>query len=326
MPLHAHYCSPDEQSNIMSGRIKHSMRVAVRVAAAGAVLFATDVLGAPPVQDACNKVAAQPLKIEGATTRIYKTVAGADLRLHIFNPGNFRPSDKRAAVIFFFGGGWIEGEVEQFVPQSKYLASRGMVAVVADYRVRCRHNSTPLDSIADARAAILWTRSHAATLGIDPKRIGAGGGSAGGHIALCTSVFDEQAGADGAAASSAKPNALVLFNPVIDMTSKTRPEWALGLGLTSDQVENISPLQHVHRGLPPTLILSGKADKTTPYSVAEKYCFEAAGMGNECHLVGFDGAGHGFFNVKWYRQTLLETDRFLTSIGYLPQPAPSEIP
>jgi acetyl esterase len=305
-----------------------AVRVAVRVAAAIAVLFATDVFGAPPVEDACNQVAAQPLKIEGATTRIYKTVAGADLRLHIFSPGNLRPSDKRAAVIFFFGGGWIEGEVEQFVPQSKYLASRGMVAAVADYRVRCRHNSTPLDSIADARAAILWTRSHAATLGIDPERIAAGGGSAGGHIALCTSVFDGQVGADGAAASSAKPNALILFNPVIDMTDGfASQEW----GLTSEQVENISPLQHVHRGLPPTLILNGKADKTTPYLVAEKYCFEAAGMGNECRLIGYDGAGHGFFNPevkegKWYRPTLLEADRFLTRLGYLASPIPSAIP
>jgi dipeptidyl aminopeptidase/acylaminoacyl peptidase len=110
------------------------------------------------------------------------------------------------------------------------------------------------------------------------------------------------------------------------MTSKPIQDGLQEWGLTSAQVENISPLQHVHRGLPPTLILNGKADKTTPYSVAEKYCFEAAGMGNDCHLAGFDRAGHGFFNVKWYRQTLLETDRFLTSIGYLSQPAPSRIP
>jgi acetyl esterase len=114
-----------------------------------------------------------------------------------------------------------------------------MVAVVADYRVRCRHISTPFDSVADARAAILWIRSHAATLSVDPERIAAGGGSAGGHIALSAGVFDEQVGADGAAAISAKPNALILFNPVIDVTSKPIQDGLQELGLTSEPVENI---------------------------------------------------------------------------------------
>jgi hypothetical protein len=47
-------------------------------------------------------------------------------------------------------------------------------------------------------------------------------------------------------------------------------------------------------------------------------------------LIGYDGATHGFFNPsresgKWYRETLLEADRFLAALGYLPAPSPARI-
>src|SRR3989442_543708 len=80
--------------------------------------------------------------------------------------------------------GRTSGAVGQFVPQSRYLAERGMVAIVADYRVFARHATSPFEAIADAKSAIRWVRSHAKALHIDPSRIAAGGGSSGGHIAL----------------------------------------------------------------------------------------------------------------------------------------------
>jgi acetyl esterase/lipase len=87
----------------------------------------------------------------------------------------------------------------------------------------------------------------------------------------------------------------------------------------------------VRSGLPPTLILHGKADTTVPLAEVERHCTEARGHGNQCQLVGYEGAEHGFFNPrveegKWYRDTLLEADRFLTTLGYLPAPAPTKIP
>jgi acetyl esterase/lipase len=66
----------------------------------------------------------------------------------------------RPAIVFFFGGAWTNGNVEQFVPQSQYLAQRGMVANVADYRVFGRHITTALESIADAKSAIRWIGEH----------------------------------------------------------------------------------------------------------------------------------------------------------------------
>ena len=72
------------------------------------------------------------------------------LKLHIFNPEGLRLSDKRPAMVFFHGGGWSGGEPSKLYPQAKYLASRGMVAISAEYRVRKRNNSTPRESVMDA--------------------------------------------------------------------------------------------------------------------------------------------------------------------------------
>jgi len=256
--------------------------------------------------------------IDGAKAIVYKTAGPVELRLHVFKASGRAP---HAAIVFFFGGAWTQGDVAQFAPQAKHLAKRGMVAILADYRVRGRHGTTPFEAMADARSAIRWVRSHAAQLGVDPNRVVAAGGSSGGHLAVSAAVFDtfDEPGED--TTTSAKPNALVLFNPAVD-TSR-------GGQLFGDRGRDASPLHHVRAGLPPTLILHGKADTTVPYADVERYCAEAGALGNQCRLVGYDGATHGFFNQgrgeKWFRETLLEADRFLTTLGYLPQPAATKI-
>ena len=88
--------------------------------------------------------------------------------------------------MFFFGGAWTQWRPGQFEPQASYLAGRGMVAIRADYRVKNRHRATPADGVEDAKSAIRWVRQNASMLGVDPDRIVAAGGSAGGHLAACT--------------------------------------------------------------------------------------------------------------------------------------------
>ena len=211
----------------------------------------------------------------------------------MFSPADHRASSTRPAIVFFFGGGWISGTVEQFVPQSKHLAERGMIAIVADYRVRSRHNTTPFEAMADARSAMRWVRSHAKELGIDPGRLAAAGGSSGGHIAVSTAVFDrfDDPGED--KRISAKPDALVLFNPVVDTGASAPSVMNERFGGRGPEA---SPLAHLSRGLPPTLIVHGKADATVPYLSVERFCAEATRLGSRCELVGYEGAGHGFFN------------------------------
>jgi acetyl esterase len=84
--------------------------------------------------------------------------------------------------------------------------------------------------------------------------------------------------------------------------------------------------------LPPTIILHGKADTIVPYADVERFCTQAKSRGLPCELVGYEGAPHGFFRLekdehgRQYGETLVEADRFLTRIGYLQGPAPTQIP
>jgi len=262
-----------------------------------------------------------PPKMDGARVETYKTVGNTKLNLYIFSPS----SPKNApAIVFFFGGGWNSGSPQQFEVQARHFASRGMVAICADYRVKSRHNVKPTQCLADARSAIRWIRANAARLGVDPKRIAAGGGSAGGHLAAATafiSEFDEP-GED--KTISATPNALVLFNPALvlapmeglnlDKSFGARvPEERLGT-----QPEKISPAHNIKSGGPPTIIFHGRADTTVPFATAEAFAVKMKAAGNRCELVGYEGQPHGFFNRDpWQQQTLMEADKFLVSLGWL---------
>jgi acetyl esterase/lipase len=107
------------------------------------------------------------------------------------------------------------GRFEQFEPQASHLARRGMVAARADYRVKSRHGVTPKECVEDAKSAVRWMRAKASVLGVDPDRIVAAGGSAGGHLAACAAFAPGLEANEEDARISSKPNALVLFNPVL---------------------------------------------------------------------------------------------------------------
>jgi acetyl esterase/lipase len=243
---------------------------------------------------------------------VYKSFDKDPLELNVFLPEGWKGGDKRPAIVFFFGGGWVGGTPSQFFPQSRYLASRGMVAVSAQYRTRNSHGTSPVECVADGKSAVRWMRQHAPELGIDPERIVAGGGSAGGHVAATTGVIDglDEKGED--ASVSSTPNALVLFNPATDISGSRR--WG-------DRAAEGSPLQHVDKGDPPTIVFHGRADKTVPYPTAEAFCTAMQEAGNRCELVGYDGRPHGFFNYARsraaYTSTVWHMDRFLASLGYV---------
>lgn len=117
----------------------------------------------------------------------YKPIGGVALCAHIFAPPE-PATTPRPAIVFFFGGGWVGGTPAQFFPHCRHLASRGMVAVPEEYRVRNTHGTTPFECVADSKSAVRWLRARADELGVDPSRVAAGGGSAGGHVAACTAL------------------------------------------------------------------------------------------------------------------------------------------
>ncbi len=264
-----------------------------------------------------------------ARVETYKTVGETNLQLYIFTPDH-ATTNRRPAIVFFFGGGWTSGSPQQFEKQCQYFASRGLVAITADYRVGSRQGAKPVQCVADAKSAIRWVRKNAARLGVDPNRIVASGGSAGGHIAACTAVVPGLDEPSEDTSVSSVPNAAVLFNPVLVMA----PLDGLNFGrLTSwftaqrlgVEPERISPAHNVRAGAPPMIIFHGRADTTVPFATCEAFAAKMKAAGNRCELVGFAGQGHGFFNYgrgdnRYFRETLEQADQFLASLGYLTGP------
>ena len=255
---------------------------------------------------------------------VYKEAGDVDLKLYVFEPADHKPSDKRPAVVFFFGGGWANGSPAQFEPQCRYLASRGMVAIAADYRVASRHGVKAVDCVRDAKSAIRWVRGHVAKLGVDPDRIVAAGGSAGGHIAACTGLIEEFDEPSEEAAVSSRPNALVLFNPVASLDpaiAKQNDPRVKGLaGRLGVEPLRISPANHVAANSPPTLVLVGSEDFLI--DGVRQFADQMKASGARCDLDLYDGRSHGFFNYrgngsKDFRATTESMDRFLTSLDYL---------
>jgi len=264
-----------------------------------------------------------PPNLPDARVETYKTASNTQLKLWIFSPKNQQTTNGLPAIVFFFGGGWSSGSPEQFVEQCRYLAGRGMVAITADYRVKTRQDVKPFQCVADARSAIRWVRTNATKLGVDPNRIAAGGGSAGGHLAASTAFITEFDEPTEDKDISATPNALVLFNPALVLAPLDGYTFAnVGTRVTEERFgtkpEKVSPAHHVKKGAPPAIIFHGKADTTVPYSTTETFAAEMKKAGNRCELIGFDGAPHGFFNRDpFFAQTLKATDTFLVSLGWL---------
>ena len=193
-----------------------------------------------------------------------------------------------------------------------------MSAMVFDYRVAARHNSTPEDAMSDARSAVRWLRMNAAKLGINPGKIVGAGGSGGAHIIASAAMIEgfDQPGED--ASVSCVPNALILFNPVLDTSKK-------GFGFdkfsTPDLGKKANLVSAIRKGLPPVLVFHGSADRVVPLQTSETFIRKMKRKKNIAEIVTYEGQGHGFFNLnvpfELYQGTLNATDDFLVAQGFL---------
>ena len=241
-----------------------------------------------------------PPVLPGAHEEVYKSIGDVELRLWIYNPP----------------GHAANGSPAQFEIQAKLLAARGMVAITADYRVASRHQVKVDSCVRDAKSALRYVRLNAKRLGIDPNRLAAGGGSAGGHLAAATATVPGFEEASEIEKASSRPNALVLFNPALVFPASITAE---RMGVPAD---DLSPFHHLKRGAPPTIIFHGEADTTVPIDPIKSYRDKAVSLGAKCELVSYPGQTHGFFNHgrgnnEYYDKTTTRMLAFLTGLGYL---------
>ena len=246
---------------------------------------------------------------------LYKKIDTTQLYLTVYPSIIKEPTKKSPAIVFFFGGGWNNGTVKQFEQQALYFSQRGMVCVLVDYRVREKQKTTPFESLKDAKSAIRYIREHANELQIDPSKIVASGGSAGGHLAAATAIINDYNESTDNTAISCVPDALVLFNPVFD-----NGPGGYGYERIGEAYKNFSPLHNIKSGAPPTIVFLGDKDHLVPVETAKYYKTIMEKVKSRCDLFVYEGQGHGFFNYKnleYYKKTVSETDTFLQSIGFL---------
>jgi acetyl esterase len=248
---------------------------------------------------------------------VYKTVGKDRLEFHVDTPKFHTAKSKVPAIVFFHGGGFKSGSVDQFSVQSKHLAERGMVSIRVRYRLTREAGVEIKDCVEDAISAMRWVRANAEKLGVDPERIAAGGGSAGGYLAAATLLVDHVNASTDTAGVSAKPNAMVLFNPGFGNDRK-------GKGVDSrDPDGKGNLLQYVKPNQPPMIHFFGTEDPMLPG--AEVFMEAYKKSGNRCELFTYEGEGHSFFNRgKYLALTLAEADKFLTGLGWLVKKADAQ--
>lgn len=256
----------------------------------------------------------KPLTFKDARVETYRKVDSTELKLWIF--GESDPKVPKPAIVFFHGGGWNAGTPEQFAAHARYFAKRGMIAILAEYRVKSRHGVLAVECVKDAKAAIAWVRENAKRLGIDPDKIAASGGSAGGHLAACTGTIT-------GLGSDERPNAMILFNaattlaPIGDWKFED-PKMEPGKDRLGVKGQDISPAHHIGAQTPPTLLLHGTKDDTVPYGSVVAFEKEMKKAKRPCKLVGYEGADHAFFNRPPYlKETIGEADAFLVDLGWI---------
>jgi acetyl esterase/lipase len=185
------------------------------------------------------------------------------------------------AIVVAPGGGYSILAIEhEGTDVARWLTDLGVTAVLLKYRVPRRENQTPdnLAQLQDAQRAVGLVRSKASEWGVDPKRVGFLGFSAGGHLtaSLCTNFAKR------------------LYDHVDDADNQSyRPDFAVMIypgGLT-DKGGDLKPNLAVTKETPPTFLVHA-SDDNADQSVAWYRALKKAGVPAEMHL--YQSGGHGF--------------------------------
>ncbi len=241
------------------------------------------------------------------------------LRLYTVRPHDWQRDDQRPAIVFIHGGGWSNGNSDQWFPQCRYFALRGMVAASVQYRLRTKGVDVE-DCLADCKSAIRYLREHAGELGIDPRKITVVGESAGGHLAGAVGTIDAFNHPEDDLSYSAIPDALILLNPITDLSTP----WGKSLG---EKALALSPLHHISAKTPPTLLIHGDSDRCVNIEHSRAFCKRMSELNRPSRLIELEGVDHAFgvfqYGPDWcVRRTIFEIDNYLVKFGWLPSKRP----
>jgi len=248
-----------------------------------------------------------PENVELREGVVFDRPAGRELCLDLFAPRT--RVEGVPGLVFVFGGGWRTGTTNQFWRQAAHCAALGWPGACLSYRLTPDFRFP--SQLEDVQAGVRWLRGHADELGVNPERIGAVGGSAGGHLAALLGTTD--CAVDGV---HSRVQAVVAFNGVFSFPElSTIPAQAPVRALLGDDPavsDQASPLHHVDEHAAPTLLLHGSADATVPITQSIAFQRRLQEWGVPAELFVAEGATHGFFNRPPFFQPSSERmERFL---------------
>lgn len=242
-------------------------------------------------------------------------------KLDVYLPASPAAGKLSPAVVWIHGGGWTGGTKNEARAKEicTTLVNAGYVALNIDYKLGDGAWPTNLH---DSKNAVRYLRTRAAEWRVDPDRIAVAGGSAGGHLALMvgyTSGVPELEPAVPYPGVSSAVRAVINMYGISDL--RTRREVAAG-GVVTDKIRPLgpvavfgpadaaaayrraSPVTHISRSTPPTLILHGDKDATVDLRQSQDLAAALARVGVPHELVVVPGAGHTFDWETWNKKPM----------------------
>ncbi|MFH1739237.1 MAG: alpha/beta hydrolase [bacterium] len=229
----------------------------------------------------------------------YGKVGDRSLQLDLYRPMAIKKPVP--GLIFIHGGGWKGGSREVMKYYTVRYAERGYVTATISYRFS---QEAPFPAaVSDAKCAVRWMRENAKKHRIDPEKIGIIGGSAGAHLAMMTgysSDVPELEGEGGHAGVSSRVQAVLEFYGPTDLTTEFARKQSVAReflsGKSYEEAPDLyvlaSPISHLTKNDPPTLILHGTIDTIVPIAQADKLAEKLTELGIAHVYEKFEGWPH----------------------------------
>jgi len=234
-------------------------------------------------------------------------------------------AEQRPGVVFFHGGGLVDGTPLWDMEWAKAIAEHGFVTFMAGYRL------FDLDSGAhawptqlhDAQRAIRWVRAHADEFNVDPERVCAAGYSAGGYLVGLLGTLDAPEGSDpDLAGYPSRPDCVVMGAGDGDLTVPYPEQYfdgvlvgdvmAAWLGGTIDDVPEVwaaaSPAHNIDAATPPFLVVHGADDEYTPVDMARSFADAMEKAGRDVEYLELPG---GHMDVPFQPEFWSTVERYL---------------
>jgi acetyl esterase/lipase len=258
----------------------------------------------------------QPDNIEVRRDLVYSRIGAREMRLDLFLPTE--GAGPFPAIVYIHGGGWANGNRTAFQRHAAYMATKGFAGACIEYRLSGEAQYPA--ALHDSKAAVRWLRANARQYRIDAQRIGAAGGSAGGHLVALlgtTGGIKRFEGEGGNPGMSSSVSVVAAFNPAVDLVGFGERAGAnidnsiskfLGKRYADAPAlwADATPITHISKSSAPTLFLHGTADTTVPYAQSVRMMKKLQEAGVRAEIFTVEGVAHGFFNRPPHFQPCLE--------------------